>query len=237
MSAATPGSGAARTRRERPADTRGTANTTRTGRRPGRSGAKQAILEAARARFADTGFDKTSIRAIAADAGVDPALVHHYFGTKQQLFAAVVQFPVDPEIILRAMDDTPLDQLGDTLVRTAVGIWDSPAGAGVIAVVRSFLGGSGPELTRTFLMEVILERIRARIATPDDDGRVRANLAASQMVGILVARKIAMLEPIATMPLPELVALVGPTVQRYLTGELGADRPAVGAPGIQDSAN
>ncbi|MFE3446954.1 TetR family transcriptional regulator [Nocardia sp. NPDC059180] len=238
MSGAAPDSGAERGQGERAADARAIASSAgpiRTGRRPGRSGAKEAILEAARARFADAGFDKTSIRAIAGDAGVDPALVHHYFGTKQQLFAAVVEFPVDPEIILRAMDSAPLDQLGEILVRTAVSIWDSPEGAGVIAVVRSFLGGSGPELTRTFLMEVVLERIRSRIATADDDGRVRANLAASQMVGVLVARKIAMLEPMASLPLPQVVALVGPTVQHYLTGELGTDLAVPLA--VQDSEN
>lgn len=210
--------------REAPANPR----STRTGRRPGQSGAKEAILEAARARFADAGFGKTSIRAIAADAGVDPALVHHYFGTKQQLFAKVVEMPVDPEITLRTVDAAPLNQLGETIVRAVVSVWDSPAGAGVVAMVRSFLGGSGPSLTRTFLLEVVLERIRSRIATPDDDGRLRVDLAASQMVGLLVARKIALLEPLASMPLPQVVALVGPTVQHYLTGDLGA---------IQDSVN
>ncbi|TLG13388.1 TetR/AcrR family transcriptional regulator [Nocardia cyriacigeorgica] len=206
----------------------------RTGRRPGRSGAKEAILDAARARFADAGFGKTSIRAIAADAGVDPALVHHYFGTKQQLFAKVVEMPVDPEITLRAIDAVPLDQLGETIVRAVVSVWDSPAGAGVVAMVRSFLGGTGPSLTRTFLLEVVLERIRSRIATPEDDGRLRVNLAASQMVGLLVARKIALLEPMASLPLPQVVALIGPTVQHYLTGDLGAE---LLAGGVQDSEN
>ncbi|TLF81286.1 TetR family transcriptional regulator [Nocardia cyriacigeorgica] len=202
----------------------------RTGRRPGQSGAKEAILDAARARFADAGFGKTSIRAIAADAGVDPALVHHYFGTKQQLFAKVVEMPIDPEITLRAIDAAPLDQLGETIVRAVVSVWDSPAGAGVVAMVRSFLGGTGPSLTRTFLLEVVLERIRSRIATAEDDGTLRVNLAASQMVGLLVARKIALLEPMASLPLPQVVALIGPTVQHYLTGDLGAGE-------VQDSEN
>lgn len=208
----------------------------RTGRRPGQSGAKEAILDAARARFADAGFGKTSIRAIAADAGVDPALVHHYFGTKQQLFAKVVEMPVDPEITLRAIDAAPLDQLGETIVRAVVSVWDSPAGAGVVAMVRSFLGGTGPSLTRTFLLEVVLERIRSRIATAEDDGRLRVNLAASQMVGLLVARKIALLEPLASLPLPQVVALIGPTVQHYLTGDLGADEVQDSSE-VQDSEN
>ncbi|NEW41649.1 TetR/AcrR family transcriptional regulator [Nocardia cyriacigeorgica] len=235
MSTAAPGDGTAGARGERKV-ARKSASTARTGRRPGHSGAKEAIIDAARARFAETGFGKTSIRAIAVDAGVDPALVHHYFGSKQQLFAAVIEMPIDPEVTLRAVDNAPLDQIGETIVRAVVSVWDSPAGAGVVAAVRSFLGGSGPSLTRAFLLEVVLERIRARIATPEDDGTLRMNLAASQMVGLLVARKIAMLEPMASMPLPQIVAVVGPTVQHYLTGELGNEDLAAPVV-VQDSEN
>ncbi|WP_084510816.1 TetR family transcriptional regulator [Nocardia lijiangensis] len=193
----------------------------RSGRRPGKSGAREAILAAARARFAEAGFDKTSIRAVAADACVDPALVHHYFGTKQQLFAAVVEFPVDPEATLSIMEAAPLDQLGATILAAVVGVWDSPAGPGVVAVVRSILTGGEPALARTFVLEVVLERVRQRIATPEDDGRARVALVASQMMGVLVARKIIGVEPLASMPIPELVAAVGPTLQRYLTGDIG----------------
>ncbi|MEV0295352.1 TetR family transcriptional regulator [Nocardia sp. NPDC050710] len=193
---------------------------TRSGRRPGQSGARAAILAAARARFAQGGFDKTSIRAVAADAGVDPALVHHYFGTKQQLFAAVVELPVDPEATLRIIEAAPLEQLGETILRTIVSVWDSPAGPGIVAMVRSMLTGGDPALARTFVMEVVLERVRQRITTPDDDGRLRVSLVGSQMMGVLVARKIIGVEPIASMPIPDLVAMVGPTLQRYLTEPL-----------------
>ncbi|MEV6390907.1 TetR family transcriptional regulator [Nocardia xishanensis] len=193
----------------------------RAGRRPGRSGAREAILAAARARFAEAGFDKTSIRAVAADAGVDPALVHHYFGNKQQLFAAVVEFPVDPEATIRILERAPLEDLGSTMLATVVGVWDSPAGPGIVAVVRSVLTGGEPALARTFLLEVVLERVRQRIATPEDDGRARIALTASQMIGVLVARKIVGVEPMASMPIQDLVAAVGPTLQRYLTGDIG----------------
>ncbi|WP_051133023.1 TetR/AcrR family transcriptional regulator [Nocardia paucivorans] len=192
----------------------------RSGRRPGRSGAREAILAAARSRFADAGFDKTSIRAVAADAGVDPALVHHYFGTKQQLFAAVVELPIDPEVILRRLDATPLDRLGETIVATVVGVWDSPAGAGAVAMARSLFGGGASSLTRDFLTQVILERVRSRIATDTDDGRLRMSLAASQMAGLLLTRKVLAIEPIATVSPELLAAAVGPTVQRYLTGDI-----------------
>ncbi|MGY2119368.1 TetR/AcrR family transcriptional regulator [Nocardia gipuzkoensis] len=200
---------------------------TRTGRRPGQSGAREAILAAARARFADVGFDKTSVRAVATDAGVDPALVHHYFGTKQQLFAAVVELPVDPEVTLRIIEAAPLDELGETIIRAVVGVWDSPAGPGVVALVRSILAGTDdPSLARTFVLEVVLERVRLRIATPEDDGRVRVALVASQMMGVLVGRKIIGVEPLASMPAAALAAAVGPTLQRYLTGDIGQEPPS-----------
>ncbi len=163
------------------------------------------------------------MRAVATDAGVDPALVHHYFGTKQQLFAAVVELPVDPEATLRIIEAAPLDKLGETIIRAVVGIWDSPAGPGVVAVVRSILAGSDdPALARRFLLEVVLERVRLRIATSEDDGRVRIGLVASQMIGVLVARKIVGVEPLASMPATDLAAAVGPTLQRYLTGDIAA---------------
>lgn len=193
----------------------------RSGRRPGKADTRTAILDAARARFAEAGFDKTSIRSVAADAGVDPALVHHYFGTKQQLFAAVVEFPADPEATLSTVAAAPVDELGETIVRTVVAVWDSPAGPGVVAMARSMIAGD-PNLARTFLLEVVLERVRTRIATAEDDGHARVALVGAQMAGLLIARKVISLEPLASMPLAEVVAAVGPTVQRYLTGDIGA---------------
>ncbi len=198
----------------------GTAKSGRTGRRPGNADTRLAILDAARVRFAGTGFDKTSIRAIAADADVDPALVHHYFGNKQQLFAAAVDFPVDPDTTLLAVDAAPLDELGQTIVRAVVAVWDSPAGPGIVAMVRSIFAGGDQNLARSFLLQVVLERVRVRIATPADDGRARVSLAASQMVGVLTARKIIALEPLASMPIDAVVDAVGPVVQRYLTGDI-----------------
>ncbi|WP_067864007.1 TetR/AcrR family transcriptional regulator [Nocardia shimofusensis] len=198
------------------------ASPSRSGRRRGRSGAKEAILAAARARFAENGFHKTSIRSIARDAGVDPALVHHYFGAKQELFAAVVDLPLDPQVVLTVIDSAPVDELGASIVRTIVAVWDSPAGPAAVAAVRSLLAGADPVLARGFVLDVVLERVRSRIATEADDGRARVALAASQLAGIMVARKIIGVEPLASMPLDELVAAVGPTLQRYLTGDIGA---------------
>lgn len=200
----------------------------RPGRRAGTSDTRTTILDAARRRFAKNGFDKTSIRAVAADAGVDPALVHHYFGTKQQLFAAVVELPVDPEVVLARVDTTPLDQLGETLVGAVVAVWDSPAGAGAVALFRSLVAGGDASPARDFLLSVVFERIRRRIATDSDDGRLRVALAASQVMGVAISRKIVKLDPVTELPLDRLVAAVGPTVQRYLTGDIG-EIPEVGA--------
>ncbi|MEU1982847.1 TetR family transcriptional regulator [Nocardia sp. NPDC019395] len=201
------------------------ARPSRPGRRPGSSGTRDAILTAARERFARAGFDKTSIRAVAADAGVDPALVHHYFGTKQQLFAAVVELPIDPEIVLQQVDATPLDELGETMVRAVVSLWDSPEGAGAVALLRSLVAGGEVSLVRDFLLSVVFERIRSRIATDADDGRLRVALAASQMAGVAVTRKILRVGPITDLPVDQLAAAVGPTLQRYLTGDIGKGSP------------
>lgn len=195
-------------------------NTARSGRRPGNSGTREAILHAARARFAEVGFDKASIRSIATAAGVDPALVHHYFGTKTELLAAALQLPIDPRIVLAQLAAVPVEQLGETLVRTVVGVWDSPIGVQAVAGFRTVLGSGDPALARTFMLDLVLKDIRPRVDSPPGTGALRSVLAASQLAGILVTRKVVQVEPIASMPLEELVALVGPTLQRYFTGDL-----------------
>lgn len=190
----------------------------RTGRRAGRPGTRETILAAARARFASDGY-RASMRAVAADAGVDPALVHHYFGTKEQLFAAVAELPFDPEPVFRRIDTAPLSHLGTILVTSLLQVWDSPAGAAAVAVLRTVLSGE-VSASRVFLLEVLLERVRRRIATREDDGRLRISLVASQMAGLLATRKIVRLPPLDSLPIPQLTAAVGPTIQRYLTGSL-----------------
>ncbi|MQY21087.1 TetR/AcrR family transcriptional regulator [Nocardia macrotermitis] len=192
----------------------------RSGRRPGQSGTREAILDAARARFAEVGFDKASIRSIASTAGVDPALVHHYFGTKQELLTAVVDLPVDTDLIRAHIAAAPVDQLGETIVRTVVGVWDSPVGASAIAAFRAILGGGDAGLVRSFVLEVILKDVRHRVDSPPGAGGTRVALAVAQMGGVLMARKIIGIEPIVSMSAEELGRLVGPSLQRYLTGDL-----------------
>nr|WP_296773409.1 TetR family transcriptional regulator [Rhodococcus sp. (in: high G+C Gram-positive bacteria)] len=190
------------------------------GRRPGRSGARDKILAMARTRFANTGFDATSVRSIASDAGVDAALVHHYFGTKRELFLAAVALPTDPETVLRPVLAASTDTLGETLLRAIMSVWDSDSGDAVVAAFRSMLAGGGERLIEGFIMQVVLEGVAPRIDHPAGSAPVRINLVASQLSGLLLTRYILKLEPIASMPFEDVIASIGPTLQRYLVDDL-----------------
>ncbi|BBY29910.1 TetR family transcriptional regulator [Mycolicibacterium sediminis] len=193
-------------------------------RRPGRpaggSDSRDRILDHARELFARNGFDKTSVRSIAAGAGVDAALVHHYFGTKQQLFAAAIHIPIDPMQVIGPMRETPVDQLGLMLPSTLLPLWDSELGAGFIATLRSLLAGNDVGLVRSFVQEVIAVELGGRVDDPPGSGRVRVQFVASQLVGVVIARYILELEPFATLPVDQIARTIAPNLQRYLTGEL-----------------
>lgn len=192
----------------------------RPGRPPGASDTRERILTSARDLFARNGFDKTSIRAIAAGAGVDPALVHHYFGTKTQLFGAAIQIPVDPMTVIGPLREVPLDQIGRTLPSLVLPLWDSELGKGFIATLRSTLAGGDVTLFRSFLQEVIVAEVGSRVDDPPGSGRVRVQFVASQLVGVVMARYILDLEPFKSLPVEQIVDTIAPTLQRYLTGEL-----------------
>jgi len=200
-----------------------------TGRRPGRpSGAsdtRDRILHSARELFARNGFGNTSIRAVAADAGVDAALVHHYYGTKQQLFAAATELPVDPMVVLGPLRDIPVEQLGRTLPELLLPLWDSQTGTGLIAALRSMLTGTEVPLARSFFRDIVVAELSHRVDKPVGTGVLRAEFAASQLMGIVVARYIVGLEPLASLPAEQIVTMIAPTLQRYLTGDL-PDQPA-----------
>ncbi|MCC8927613.1 TetR family transcriptional regulator [Rhodococcus sp. I2R] len=201
---------------------------TRTGRRPGESTTKDTILAVARTRFADAGFDKTSIRAIAADSGVDAALVHHYFGTKRDLFVAAIALPIDPAEVLKPIRSAQLDNLGATLATAVLQVWDSENGESVVAAFRSIIADGDTDLISTFLLQIALKDVAQRVNHPVGSAPLRVNLVASQMAGVLLTRHVLELEPIASMPADELVALVAPTLQRYLTGDLPTTRTSPG---------
>lgn len=193
----------------------------RTGRRPGNQDTREAILTAAREAFAERGFDGASIRQIAGSAGVDPALVHHYFGTKDQLFLDALQAPVDPTKIIPQALVGDASGVGERLVRVMLGVWDSPAGAAAVAMLRSAVGN---ELIARMLREFLIQRIFRRVAKELDldpaEARLRLNLVASQIAGVIMMRYIIKVEPFASTAQETVVALVGPTIQRYLTAPL-----------------
>jgi len=191
----------------------------RTGRRPGHQDTRGQILDAARQAFAGRGFAATSIRAIAADAGVDAALIHHYFDSKQQLFLATVSLPQDmPRLIEHAVGEGPVG-LGERLVRTVLEIWDSEMQPSLVAALRTAL--AEPGLTRgfgEFLTLEILGRVVDRDDLPEAEANRRSGLVASQMVGLIMGRYVLRLPALVNRPSEELVAEIGPTIQRYVDG-------------------
>jgi AcrR family transcriptional regulator len=192
----------------------------RPGRPPGTSDTRDRILVSARELFARNGIDNTSMRSIAASAGVDAALVHHYFGTKRQLFTAAIQIPIDPMMVLGPMRDTPVDQLGLKLPSLLLPLWDSELGSGIIATVRSLLAGSDVGLIRSFLQEIITAEIGPRVDDPPGSGPIRIQFVASQLVGVVMARYILELEPFKSLPIEQIAETIAPNLQRYLTGDL-----------------
>jgi AcrR family transcriptional regulator len=170
--------------------------------------------------FARNGIDKTSIRAIAAAADVDPALVHHYFGTKTQLFAAAIHIPIDPMQVIGPLRETPIEELGHTLPSILLRLWDSELGSGFIAMLRSILAGNEVSLLRSFLQEVIAVEVGTRVDNPPGSGPVRVQFVASQLVGVVMARYILELDPFKSLPVEQIAETIAPNLQRYLTGEL-----------------
>ena len=189
----------------------------RSGRRPGNQDTRSSILEAARNTFAEKGYDKASIRAIAADAGVDPALVHHYFGSKDKLFLAAMSAPINPgELIPQALGG-PREQAGERLVRTALSVWDSPAGTAALAMFRSAMSNEWTaRLLREFVVTQILRRAVRELVLDEAEAPLRSSLVATQIAGIMVARYVLKIEPLASTDPEVLVAAVGPNVQRFL---------------------
>ena len=196
----------------------------RTGRRPGEAGTRERIADAARRLFAERGFDRTSVRAVAAEAGVDPALVHHYFGTKQRLFVEAVDFPIDAVRAIDTLAVDDVDHVGERLVRFALQLWDDPVVLPrLLGVLRSAV--TDPQaaalLARLFTRQGPIQLLHSLGADQPD---LRAELVGTQLVGLAVARHVLQVEPLASADHETIVAAVGPTMQRYLTGDLGAAR-------------
>lgn len=192
----------------------------RGGRRPGDSGTREAILTAARAAFAEHGYDRATIRGIAAEAGVDAALVHHFHGTKQQLFARAMQLPLDPDAVITELTAGGPDGIGERIARFFVGLLSDPELAGpIIAMIRSAVGNpDAARMLREFYTAVVIRGIAVRLGLPD--GELRASLCGSQIIGLAVARHVLELPALVAAGDEALIAAYGDALQRYLTGPL-----------------
>jgi len=201
----------------------------RRGRRPGGEDTRERILGAARTTFGEQGFERATMRAIAGRAGVDPALIHHYFGTKQQLFLAAMEVPVDFTAVIPSVFAGPRAELGQRFVRFFLGLWDSgPARPLLVGVLRSAM--TDP-VAATMLRRIVTEGPVLALAKAIDrpDARFRAELIGSQLLGLAVVRYVVAAEPIASASPDEIARAVGPTIERYLDADLGpprSDRPA-----------
>ena len=197
-----------------------TAGTRGRGRRPGGPDTRGQILAAARRSFAEKGFAGTTIRAVAAEAEVDPALVHHYFGSKDDLFLAALEIPVDPRALVPRVFEPGVAGAGERLLRLFLSVWDDPAARlPLIALVRSSLTEEGPEtLLQQGILRMVLQPLRAVLPAAEADRRVQ--LVASQLIGLVMTRYVLALEPLASQPAEDIVAWVAPTLQRYLDGPL-----------------
>ena len=193
----------------------------RSGRRAGAPDTRGEIAAAAGRLFAERGYDRTSMRAIASEAGVDPALVSHYFGSKQRLFVATVQLPIDPSVILTLAAGGDAANAGERLARAVIGVLESPPGRErATSIVRA--AASEPEAA-ALLREQLTEQLFGPVARElgGDDPELRANLCGSQMVGLVMARYIVGVEPLASTEPERVIRAIAPVLQHYLTADLG----------------
>lgn len=198
------------------------------GRRQGRTTSRELILGSARKLFAEHGYAATSLREIARDAGVDPAMVHHYFAGKEELFNACVELPADPAQVLGGVSETPAGVRGEALLRAILTLWDSAAQPALLALLRNAAGSKAQgALIRQVLFKRVMVRALAGLPGSQAELERRGALVASQMIGLMVSRYLLRVEPLASAGHDELVALIGPTLQNYLTGPLPGNEAKV----------
>jgi AcrR family transcriptional regulator len=190
------------------------------GRPPGESRTREAIAAAARRQFAELGYGRTTIRGVAAEAGVDPALVHHFFGSKQRLFLSVTELPLQPEEVLPGILAGRRSEAGMRLARFSVELWENPEARERLAgILRAAV--SEPEAAQ-MARELATERFVGAISESlgVDDAPLRASLISSHGIGIAMARYILRVEPLASMAPDALIEAIAPTFQNYLTRPL-----------------
>jgi AcrR family transcriptional regulator len=193
---------------------------TPSGRRPGRSGTREAILDAATRQFAERGYDGASMRVIAAAAGVDQKLIAYFFGSKQQLFVAAVGLPLNPAEVLPAIMAGDPARLRERLTQLLTDFLEQPElHQRMTGVVRAVAGDNDvARMIREFLSREVFA-LAETILGPDS-GSLRANLVGSQLIGLVMARYVVQVEPLASMPAATVAEAVAPTLERYFVGPL-----------------
>jgi AcrR family transcriptional regulator len=194
--------------------------TPRTGRRPGTSSSRDDILEAARKLFAERGYQGATMRAIAAEAGVDAALVVHFFGSKAALLGEAIEWPFDPEVEMPKLLADGKHHVGRRIVELVVRTWDREGGRNpILTLVRAAtVEPKAAEMLGAFLRERLFAPLMERLGS--DRPELRTTLAASQLVGLGLARHVLRVEPLASAKPGDVVEWYAPTLQRYLTGKL-----------------
>lgn len=196
----------------------------RTGRRPGKQDTRETILVAARASFASDGYDATTIRQLATHVGVDPALVHHYFGSKEELFRSAVGAPVNPVDLFPRIFTGPREGIPERLVRTFLETWDHPTtGQAFAAFLRTAVRNQTTnKLVREFFGMQVQRKVLRELDTgiPAAEIPLRTTLLASQLFGVALMRYLIKLEPLASASADTVVAAVAPGVRHALYGPL-----------------
>jgi AcrR family transcriptional regulator len=198
----------------------------RTGRRPAQGGeppgpsTREGILASARREFAAGGFERATIRRIAAGAGVDPALVHHYFGTKDDLLIEAIRMPILPDVMLERMTRDDPGRVGEAVARLFFSVWEQPESRPIL------LGLLRSAMTHERAAEMLRDTVTRLLLVPvaevleGERSELRAGLAATQLIGLALARYVVGIRPIAEASVDDLVTAVAPTIQRYLTADL-----------------
>lgn len=177
--------------------------------------AREAILAAARNEFAEHGYGGATLRAIASAAGVDVALVSYYFGSKNELFVASLQLPVNPADAIDQLLAEGTGDLGRRLLTRMLQVWDNPESGGpLISVMRS--ASAQPGMLREFVEGQVLARLTPALEGADAERRAAA--VASQVLGLVFGRYVLRLAPLASASPDDLVELFAPTLQRYIDG-------------------
>ena len=174
------------------------------------------LLQTARRMFAEAGYDHTSVRDIAGAAGVDPALIRHYFGSKAQLFRATMGWPFDPGQIAARITSGDRSEIGARLTQVFLGAWEQPdSRAPLLAILR---GAATHEDSATLVRQFLQSQLYPQIAAvlKDPKAELRVDLAMAQLLGIAYLRHILSVEPIASTPIDELTARVAPVISAHL---------------------